>query len=348
MSPAFDIDALLPSDDERDDRRRALVAELSASPQTERPAAVTTPGVRSTRRAWISAGVAFTGAAAAAGFVGFGVVPALRGSSVDVLASARAAAAAPVGGILHLVVRYEHGPGIFVTPLYHDEWHPGKGFEVLGRRTGRSERWIAESPARQRTVDYVDLVGSTAVGRQEYSRGPRDERMHDSWTDFVTVQPLDAELQARWERARRRNRRRFSGPLDQSGDPFEAIRQLLHAGRLRAVGTAELDGRAVARLIGRAPSSVDAGGTTVQPVDYEYLVDAETFVPVRITSTQVLPARPHAKEPAARHVRRIVQRWTFERFERLPLTPETEGLLTVDTTGLRVVRPRPVKPRPRP
>jgi hypothetical protein len=343
MSPAIDLDALQPPDEEREARRRALVAELAASPQ----AASERGTPRVSRRAFVRGGLAVTGAAAA-GFVGFGVVPALRGSSVDILASARAAASAPVGGILHLVVRYEHGPGIFETPLYHDERRPGKGFEVLGRRTGRSERWIAESPVRQRTVDYVDLVGSTAVGRQEYSRGPRDERMHDSWEDFVSVRPLDAQLQARWERARRRNRRRFSGPLDQSGDPFEAVRQLLRAGRLRAVGTTELDGRAVARLVGRAPSYVDAGGTTAQPVDYEYLVDAETFVPVRITSTQVLPARPHAEEPAARHVRRLVQRWTFERFERLPLTPTTEHLLTVDTTGLRVVRPRPPKARPGP
>jgi hypothetical protein len=343
MSPAIDLDALQPPDEEREARRRALVAELAASPQ----AASERGTPRVSRRAFVRGGLAVTGAAAA-GFVGFGVVPALRGSSVDILASARAAASAPVGGILHLVVRYEHGPGIFVSPLYGDEWRPGKGHEVVGRRTGRSERWVAEAPARERIVDYVDLEGSTAIGRQESSRGPRDERLHDSWENFVTVQPLDIRHQAVWERARRRSRRRLSGGLDQSGDPFATVRQLLHAGRLRVAGTTELDGRPVARLVGRAPAYVDAGGTTSPPVDYEYLVDAETYVPVRISSTQVLPARPHDEEPAARRERRLVERWVFERFERLPLTPENERLLTIDTTGLRVVRPRPAKVPPRP
>jgi hypothetical protein len=295
-----------------------------------------------TRRAFVRGGLALTGAAAV-GLVAADVLPGLGGSPVDVVASARAAAA-PTGGILHTRVRYEHGSGISMANVGRTDLSPNRGktnpadVEVMGQLTGDTETWSAESPVRERQVMFVDLVNSDGIGRSETSQGPHKWRMHDSWDDFVLVRPVGARENAKWLRSRRRDARNLYG-FHADGDPVAAVRGLLDSGRLRSAGSTNLDGRPVARLVGRAPSFVDSGGTTIQPVDYEYLVDAETFVPVRVTSIRVLPADPQAEEPAARRVRRNVMRWTFERFERLPLTPANERLLTVDATGLRVVEP---------
>lgn len=338
MSPQLDLSALQPSDEERDARRRALVAEIAGT-STAPPAAAEVP--RSSRRAFVRGGVAVAGVAAV-GLASVDVLPGLGGSPVDVVASARAATA-PTSGILHTVVRYEHGPGISMAWIGRTNLHPEAKRryrpEVMGRLTGDTESWTSDFPPRERQVMFVDLTDSDEVGRSETSQGERDSRMHASWDDFVIVRRVDEAEYARWVRARRRAARRLGQGFGTGMDPVAAVRTLLDLGRLRAAGKTELGGRPVARLVGRAPSYVDSGGTTIQPVDYEYLVDAQTYVPVRISSTQVLPARPHDEEPAARHERRIVQRWTFEVFERLPLTPENERLLTVDATGLRVVRP---------
>jgi hypothetical protein len=346
MSPAIDLSALQPSDDERDARRQALVAEIGADTAAARhapPGAATVRGRASgagrvSRRAFVRGSLAATGVAAV-GLTTTGVLPGLRGSAVDVVASARAAAA-PTGGILHTVVRYDHGPGFSMAHVGRGDLSSGRDFEVMGQLTGDTETWTTESPARERRIMFVDLKNSDRTGRSETSQGPHEWRMHESWNDFVDVRPVSAQEHAAAVRARRRAARNLEA-FEVSGDPVAAIRGLLDSGRLRTAGSSDVDGRPVARLVGRAPAYIDSGGSRSEAVDYEYLVDAGTFVPVRVTAVRVLPARPGDPEPAARRERRLVQRWTFERFERLPLTPENERLLTVDATGLRVRRSDP-------
>jgi hypothetical protein len=104
--------------------------------------------------------------------------------------------------------------------------------------------------------------------------------------------------------------------LTQPGrDPIPVIRRLLADGELEHAGSSELDGRKVERLVGSTPAGDD--GTPRE--DVEYLVDAETYAPVRLATKGTLKdGRPAGSF-----------KLTFKRYERLPLTAENEKLLVV-------------------
>lgn len=75
-------------------------------------------------------------------------------------------------------------------------------------------------------------------------------------------------------------------------------------------------------------------GRHVHPRDrLRVLHRPETYAPLEIVSTQIVAARPDDPEPAARRERRIIQRWVFQRFERLPLTKNTSSLLRMHVTS---------------
>lgn len=316
MTPLVDLEPLMPSDEVRAARRDALVAELQPSPSLRRRARAPR-GLR--RLALVTAVVAGIAAAVV-------VVP--RSGGPDIVASARAAASVPRDRIVHLLVRYEHGPYVSMGS-YTDGDHP-QG-PVIGKVTGDEERWSASNPSRQRSVQFLETpTGGQATIQTAFAPGVVKYR--ESWDGTTITQRLTPEQQ----REQDAQRRKHGGTLEAatfSDDPVAALRALLGRGVLQEDGHTELDGRRVARLVGREAGYTDSGGTWSPPVDYEYLVDAETFAPVRITTVQVLPARPGDPEPAARKERRIVDRWIFETYELLPRNAETERLLDIDPRG---------------
>jgi hypothetical protein len=97
---------------------------------------------------------------------------------------------------------------------------------------------------------------------------------------------------------------------------------MLAAGRLRAAGETRFGDRRVLRLLGREPSRRDHGAIRAG-FDSEYLVDAEIYAPVRITY------RLFFMRPGRSAFRTGTIRVTFERYERLPLTPENAALLRI-------------------
>ena len=77
------------------------------------------------------------------------------------------------------------------------------------------------------------------------------------------------------------------------------------------------------RLAGQEPNP-DADSKRLREQKVEYLVDAETFVPVRISIQEVGYGISPGKIVRVAGIRRVI---TFEVFERLPMTPENEALL---------------------
>lgn len=330
MSPLPDIESLLPDDDRRRARRDALVAELrTTSSPAERPA----DDHALTRRRFVRGGIALAGVAAV-GLAGTAVVPGLGGSPVDVVASARAAAAPGGGGIVHALVRYEHGSYVSMAIYTDGDPRDPGGVRTVGTVTGDVESWSTADPLRHRETRFLDAPGGGQETIQNaYADGVLAVR--NSWQPKAGEWRLSAKDRARTERELTdgsADGQRVSG-VDSAGDPVATIRALLGSGRLRDAGTTRFGDRDVRRLTGREAGYVDAGGTWFQPVDFEYLVDADSYDPVRITSVQVLPADPTSEEPDAHHERRIVDRWVFEVFERLPLNPTTAKLLTIDGAG---------------
>ncbi|MCK9250900.1 MAG: hypothetical protein M0P31_18215 [Solirubrobacteraceae bacterium] len=318
MSPSPDLTPLLPDDAQRTVRRDALVAELRRTPSA--------PGrqVASTRRQLVRGGLVAAGAVGL-GLVGTTVTGTIGGGSVDLVDSARAAVAPARGTILHVLVRYEHGPYTTMGRI-----SDGPDGPVRGTMTGDVERWSTDAPLRLREVWFLDPPGDgpQPTITTAYADGVLRERQ--SWRSRdAGRRRLTGSERRRYERLARGRTAGLSG-VGASTDPVAVIRVLLDRGRLREDGRATVHGRDAQRLVGREPGYVDGGGTWSPPVDFEVLVDAETHAPVRVTTTQVLAARPDDPEPAARRERRIVNRWTFERFERLPMNDDTARLLTLD------------------
>ena len=97
------------------------------------------------------------------------------------------------------------------------------------------------------------------------------------------------------------------------GDPVDALRKALDSGNLRDAGMAEVDGRSVRRLM-------DNNGT------FEYDVDAETFVPVRVRMFGHWAGAVDSPYP----VQRMAEDVTFVTYETLPLEASTEHLVELN------------------
>jgi hypothetical protein len=313
MTVAPDLHCLLPNDEQRAARRDALVLELRDAPMTQTG--------RSRRRA-TRAAVALAAIAIIAAIAGF-ALPGGQGRSLDVVAQARAAVT-PRHEILH--VRSRLVLGRYASFAQMSEHVIGGGGPIMGRLTGETERWSATSPTRQRTTTFIaPAAGGAPLTMQEaYADGVL--RFSVSWQPGIQVDRLPAA-------ARRTYERPASPGLAETGfstdaDPVATIRSLLNAGMLRADGHQNLNGRDVRRLVGKTTTNTTADHSP-STISYVYLIDADTYAPVQITSTQVLAARPHADEPAARHQRRLVTRLIFKTYERIPLNDKTEALLRI-------------------
>jgi hypothetical protein len=207
----------------------------------------------------------------------------LRRPGVDVVAEARAALGGS-GGVVHIVAREER-------------FNPD-GTLVQGSG-GTSEIWSARDPLRFRIRERG--------GESAYADGVLTSRQ-----DGGPVQSTRLDEQARRSIEAMDANTSFLQP---GRDPLSVVRRLLADGTLQPAGTAELAGRRVQRLTGTEP----APDARTPAVAVEYLVDAETYAPLRLSTTATLKdGRPAGSS-----------RRTFLEYERLPLSPANEALLSL-------------------
>ncbi len=320
-----DVSSLMPSDDELAARRDALVQEFRRTPQQRGrnasaglgPHGPARPASRDRRRFALVAVVGAIAVAAA-------TLPGSPTGEIDVVAEARAAAAPVPGGVLHTVVQFKQTPDLGPTRISTGPPPDGK---VVGTLTGKSERWSSDDPVRWRSRVYIETPeGKTATAESSYADGVT--RLKNSWDPTVRAYRLPADLRARQDQGSDAGPR--LGSVEGPGDPVADIRRLLDSGRVRDEGEATFEGRAVRRLVGQTHVQ-DRSESSEGRMTYEYLVDVASFAPVRISSSQVLPGRPNAEEPAARRTRTTVSSWTFVAYQRLPATPANERLLSVQS-----------------
>lgn len=320
MTSPDDLAPLLPSDPVRRARRDALLAEISRPAPVPRERSWMRPACRRIVPVTLAT-VALIGAGLGGptAIVGTGGVP-----SFDVLDAAGAAATPSRGEILHVRMRMD-----LRRPATRRSAAPRRANgEPVPTFTGRIESWRAAKPVRTRTVWFVRLPDRPGIDRLEasYADGVRRER--ESWRPGVRVTRLDAAERAGYEREWADEDRSWLQRITASGDPVAIVRALLAGRYLREAGRSSFEGRPVRRLVGAEPAGTEKGSQD-GPTAYEYLVDATTFAPVRVTTVRTLSPHPKSRHRELRPPRRIVDRWTFETFERLPLTAETERMLRV-------------------
>lgn len=254
------------------------------------------------RRALVPAIVALL---AVATVVGLG-----QRSSPDVVAEARAALGNS-GEIIHVVSRMSYtstGVPELAPPILRDE--EGR---PLGRMSDRSERWTALDPLRERTRYTIVPEGGGEPHTTDITYGDGVMQVSHSWMDKLQTDNLSEE---KYESVRGE-----LSPTQPGADPVAGVRELLADGRLKTAGEEQLDGRRVLRLVGEQAQRVP--GTEKFPaIKVEYLVDAGTFEPVRITYDDVIVDR----DKVVGSLRRVVE---FDLFERLPMTSANEALLRI-------------------
>jgi hypothetical protein len=229
-----------------------------------------------------------------------------RSTSPDVIAEARAALA-PTGGIIHVVTRLDYtveGGERPDAPVLRDEHG-----RALGTFSNRTERWTALNPLRERSRTTIDGDGETHTIDFTYADGVT--QVKQSWSDKLQTGSLTEKQYT--------DVRGELSPGQPGPDPVAGVRMLLADGRLKQAGEETVDGRRVLRLTGEEPSPNGSAERPFPPRRFEYLVDAETFAPVRITYQDVIDDVDVVKD-----LRRVI---TFETFERLPMTPANEALL---------------------
>ncbi|MDA0159455.1 hypothetical protein OM076_04195 [Solirubrobacter ginsenosidimutans] len=231
-----------------------------------------------------------------------------RGSSPDVVAEARAALGAP-GEIVHTIVRTQQ-------------------FDENGKAIGQSnvEQWAALDPLRTRTRMTITPAedGTPRMTESDYADGVF--RSAWSWDDYLREHKLSPEELAGYVAANTGS----ESALDAGADPVAGVRALLAGGKLAPAGETEVNGRRVLLLRGDRPRRVLPDGRGVQlAVRVEYLVDAETYVPVQVTYR----IKPSLGAGGAQ-----TTRTTFETYERLPLAGNEALLRIPDADQRRVMK----------
>ena len=307
-----------------------------------------TPRVRHQRRrrafALGSATVALAGAASAAI-----VLAPTTGSRLDVVADARAAIDTSPDSIVHFALTYS------------SNW-PQRTIDkrrAKGCRSAPSEMWRAttEGPPRYRVrvpmnPCGVNVVGANiATGAFDVAYADRTIKTSSPADGFMTVDtglPASADEQPLYG-AVGDTRLTEGDPTD----PVARIRSLLAQGKLTDAGTVRgPGGRTLRRLTGRYTElRGDPKAQKPWPVIVDYRVDADTFAPVLIatTSRMSVPKDPDARIGQTPYVHRMItQKTRFSTYETIPLTPATEGLLTVTPEpGTKVTTRRWEKDPPR-
>ena len=267
-----------------------------------------------TRPGWRAVRASLAGAGALAGLVLAGVlVLSPSDGSLDAVAKARAALAAP-GEIMHTK-----------TTIIPEQ--PTSEQELCRTRV---ERWQTEDPLRSRQVSRAI---SPRPQCRLYVAEVETGRVETAYADGVQKTYIPSENKLLVLRGLPEN---FARPLGGYAEvnPIAEIRQMLAAGDLRDRGQRTLpDGRRVRLLSG------DRNGPQPPIQAIEYLVDAGTFAPVRVSFE--LPPRFPGQPPFPTTTARI----DIELYERIPLNEETAKLLTITPDRPPEVQRRDVQPR---
>jgi hypothetical protein len=221
-------------------------------------------------------------ATAAAGVIAFGAASLLGGQAPTVVdrASAHERAAAVLSparaSIVHEVARYRH-----VTPDGTvDRW--------------REETWRETSPPYGRR--HVTTHGG-GIRIETATVGRRATRLYDATTRTIYTNPPSSGAA-------------LGTPMPATeGDPLRAqLRELLRSDDARDVTETTRGGRRVVRF------ELDDAGPGGHAVEWTYVVDADSYEPIALTT-----ATPDGARTTTR----------FERYETLPATEESKALLSL-------------------
>jgi hypothetical protein len=186
------------------------------------------------------------------------------------------------------------GPGSLPSDdgsIYVESWYASDG--------RRHEKWFTSRGERRGKL-VSEFAGRRAPGRRG---GPM--LIWDGVTNTIISRRFGYSSGA------------SSGPsVDPVGDLGEGLRAREAQGRLRVVGTTEVDGRRAYRLT----SGTLEGRVGDIRERIEYLVDAETYLPLAFRYTKVGGETGNRSELTSRYIV----------YERLPLNDRTRKLLDLD------------------
>jgi hypothetical protein len=258
-------------------------------------AAKADPAAARPRRRRLAVGVTAAVAAAVAAvvlLVGSGGVGV--GDRLDIVAEARAALSPP-GEIVHMVIRHE---------LPYDDG-PAASSSV-------TEQWTAVDPPRWRFIqelpDWDEGRGASFDAEGFYS----------GRQEFAYADGVQSSFLAQRNRLRVQEGFGEHGPAAQApgffgtgGDPQADLRAMLARGEVTDAGERQVGARTVRRLVSADRALV-------------YDVDPETFAPVQGSLRMFIGmGGPEARSPTLRFV--------VERYERIPITPQSAKLLKIET-----------------
>jgi hypothetical protein len=250
------------------------------------------------------------GLAAATGLAAAGVL-AGSWSSPDVVAQAREALVSD-GAVIHTLTVDQ--------PLDADGRPSPRRRFVFSRKPRRIgygniqfERWSAQDPRRERSVSTIFAAdgGANAVSQTAYAHGVyRWEAPY-----------LEGGVKTFRVPKRLRGRQMPPPNVTMPGpDPVAGIRTLLADKQLEPAGEVVLDGRRLLSLRGTLPSKTLKNGFVTPEIRVEYLVDPESYEPVRIDQRSF-------DHRGGKLVSSGGHRVTFKTYERLPLTAANLALL---------------------
>lgn len=207
---------------------------------------------------------------------------------------------------------------LIVHIRYRSWWEQpsGKRFGARMQDRGRSiglgdgpvDRWSADMPPRWRALTVLRASRGMPGGTTEEVHAGGVTRRRYSWRAGTTQVPdLDGPSDGEIGRALRRG----------TADPRGVVRRMLASGEARRAGTVVRGGRRLVRLVAETPSRRARDGFVMAGARSTYLLDADTYEPVEISSEPV--ARGRRAGPVIRTV--------FDVYELLPLTPASERLL---------------------
>jgi hypothetical protein len=186
-----------------------------------------------------------------------------------------------------------------------------------------TERWSATSPLRSHVI--IDEAGGE---RSETEITGREYRANAGRYVHVTAIPKDALPSLALLQAGAGSLLIQGTPAQaaRGEDPVDQIRRLLSSHAVHEAGTRMLRGRAVLRLAATPRTSPDAIPAP------EYLVDANTFEPVQITSSFGYSPAPGVP------MQTLATTTTFRTYEHLAETPDHLASLRIDLTGKTIIK----------
>lgn len=245
----------------------------------------------------------------------------MAGSGIDVVARAQAALT-DGGPVVHLVTSggWSRPDGAL---LQTGEVGPD------GRRgslSPRIESWATERPLRYLTKQKLVAPDGTVLGTRESGYAT-----DGSGWETTPAGRVIAETPERTRATAIGGPEGLAASINNGlgADPTDKVRTLLSSGAFEDAGTTRVDGHDARRLIADQRTPNGSQQRT------EYLIDADTFVPLQIstyTSSSGAPVdetTPSAPTQPAQSGLELSSRVTIELYERLPLNDRTTSLFQV-------------------